>query len=229
MPRLIKADEVDSTNEWMKKRLSKLNDLDSLIARTQTEGKGRNSKSWFSPQGGLWFSVIIEKFSGNVGELSLLCSTVICEVLEKYGLPTNIKWPNDIILKGRKLGGILIENIQGKFIIGIGLNLNLSNSDFPIPLKDIVITSKETLHQELDIELIAKEIVGKIAKERDNLEEVYKKYINFSGDLNQKVKITDGKGTFTGKVIEIQPDGGIKVANENSEKVFYSGSLSYLS
>lgn len=229
MPRLIKANEVDSTNEWMKKRLSKLYDLDSLIAKTQTEGKGRNSKSWFSPEGGLWFSVIIENFSGNAGELSLLCATVICMVLEKHGLSTNIKWPNDIILKGKKLGGILIEKIQGKFIVGIGLNLNLSNSDFPIPLKDIVITSKEALHQELDTELIAKEIIEKFAKERNNLEEVYKKYIKFSGDLNRKVKITDGRDIFIGKVAEIQPDGGIKVIGDGAEQVFYSGSLSYLS
>ena len=229
MPRLIKAEKVDSTNEWIKNHLEKLADLDSLIANIQTSGKGRNSKNWFSPQGGLWFSILLEKFQENGGALSLLCATITCEVLEKHGLLTNIKWPNDIILKGKKLGGILVEKVQGKFIIGIGLNLNLSNSDFPIPLKDIVITSKETLHKELDIEVIAKEIIERIAKERNNLEEIHKKYLKLSGDLNEKVKITDGKGTFTGKVVAIQADGGIKIKGEETEKDFYSGNLSYLS
>ncbi len=229
MPRLIKAKEVDSTNEWIKKRLAKLKDLDSFVSEIQNSGKGRNSKDWFSPKGGLWFSILLEKFAGNEGALSLLCATATCEVLEEHGLLTNIKWPNDIILKGKKLGGILIEKVQGKFIIGIGLNLNLSKSDFPIPLKDIVVTSKETLHKELDIEAIAKEIIKRIAKCRNNLEEIHKKYLKLSGDLNEKVKINDGKEIFTGKVMAIQADGGILIKNEDSEKVFYSGSLSYLS
>jgi BirA family biotin operon repressor/biotin-[acetyl-CoA-carboxylase] ligase len=229
MARLIKANEVDSTNEWIKRHLDKLKDLDSLIAKTQHSGKGRNSKSWFSPEGGLWLSILLEKFPGNAGGLSLLCPTAVCEILEEHNLLTNIKWPNDIILKGKKLGGILIEKVKEKFIIGIGLNLNLSNSDFPIPLKDIVITSKETLHKELDIEIIAKEIIKKIAKERNNLEEVYKKYLKLSGDLNEKVKLNNGEEIFTGKVVAIQRDGGIKIKNEDTEKVFYSGSLSYLS
>jgi BirA family biotin operon repressor/biotin-[acetyl-CoA-carboxylase] ligase len=229
MPRLIKAEEVDSTNEWMKKRLSKLKDLDSFVAEIQNSGKGRNSKDWFSPKGGLWFSILLEKFSGNEGALSLLCATAVCEALEEHNLLTNIKWPNDIILKGKKLGGILIEKVQGRFIIGVGLNLNLSKSDFPIPLKDIVITSKEALHKDLDIEAIAKEIIIRIAKGRNNLEEIHKKYLKLSGDLNEKVKINDGEEIFTGKVIAIQADGGILIKNEDSEKVFYSGKLSYLS
>ncbi|MBN1694897.1 biotin--[acetyl-CoA-carboxylase] ligase [candidate division WOR-3 bacterium] len=229
MPRLIKAEEVDSTNEWIKKRLSKLNDLDSFIAEIQNSGKGRNSKDWFSPRGGLWFSILLEKFQGAEGALSLLCATAVCDALEEHNLLTNIKWPNDIILKGKKLGGILIEKVQGKFIIGIGLNLNLSKSDFPIPLKDIVITSKETIHKELDNEAIAKEIIKRIAIGRNNLEEIHKKYLKLSGDLNEKVKINNGEEIFTGKVIEIQADGGIKIRNEDSEKVFYSGKLSYLS
>ena len=228
MPRLIQAKEVDSTNEWIKRNLGKLENLDSFIAETQSSGKGRNSKNWFSPKGGLWFSILLENFEHEAGTLSMLCATAACEALEEHGLSTNIKWPNDIILKGRKLGGILIEKVNGKFIIGLGLNLNLNNSDFPIPLKDIVITSKEILRKELDIEAIAKGIIKIIAKDRDNIEEVHKKYLKLSGDLNEKVKIENGEEIFIGKVVEIQADGGIKIKNEETEKVFYSGSLSYL-
>jgi BirA family biotin operon repressor/biotin-[acetyl-CoA-carboxylase] ligase len=229
MPKMIKAVEVDSTNEWMKKRLNKLKDLDSLIAKVQTSGKGRNQKNWFSPSGGLWFSVYLENFSGNAGALSQLCAVAVCEVLEKQGLLTNIKWPNDIISRGRKLGGILIEKVKDKFIIGIGLNLNLSNSDFPIPLKDVVITSKELLHKDIDVEEIAKNIIVKIAKERNALKEIHKKYLSLSGDVNEKVRFTDGKEIFVGKVITIQEDGGIRIKSEETEKVFYSGSIYYLS
>lgn len=228
MPKLIKAKEVDSTNEWIKRRLDKLEDLDSIIAETQTAGKGRNAKDWFSPKGGFWFSLVLKEFSGNNSSLSFLSAVAICETMWGYNLPLTIKWPNDIILKEKKLGGILIENVQGKFIVGIGLNLNLSISDFPIPLKDIVTTSKEVLHEDLEFELIAKEIITCIAKGRTNLEEIHRKYLRFSGDINRKVRVSKGDETFMGTVTEIQPDGAIKVTNETTEKVFYSGSLNYL-
>jgi BirA family biotin operon repressor/biotin-[acetyl-CoA-carboxylase] ligase len=228
MPRLIKAKEVDSTNEWIKKHLRKLEDLDSIIAETQTAGKGRNAKDWFSPKGGFCFSFILKDFSEDSNSLSLFSAVIVCETMRMYDIPAQIKWPNDIILKGKKLGGILIEKIQDNFIVGIGLNLNLNISDFPIPLKDIVITSREFLHKDLDFEPIAKEIIKGISKERKNLEKIYQKYEEFSGDLNRKVRILKGEETFTGKVKEIQSDGGIKVANEIAEKVFYSGSLTYL-
>lgn len=228
MPKLIKADKVDSTNEWIKMHLRKLEDLDSVIAKTQTSGKGRNKKNWFSPVGGLWFSIFLEDLLRDRGALSQISSVVICEVLSEQGLKVNIKWPNDIILKGKKLGGILIEKFKGSFIVGIGLNLNLNNSDFPIPLKDKIITSKEVLHREIDIEAVARDIIKGIAARRDKLEEVHKKYLSLSGDINKRVKMISGKETFIGKVVTIQPDGGIKIRNESTEKVFYSGNLSYI-
>lgn len=228
MPRLIKAKEVDSTNEWIKKHLNKLEDLDSFLAETQNEGKGRNTKDWFSPKGGLWFSCLVKEFSGNTGELSLLTAVVVCETIRKYDIPAKIKWPNDIFLHGKKLGGILIEKIQDDFIVGIGLNLNLSVSDFPIPLKDIVITSKDFIRENLDVEEVVKDILKGIAKGRKILEKIHQKYLDMSGDINKKVRISKGGESFTGTVTKIQPDGGIKIKNEVTEKVFYSGSLSYL-
>ena len=228
MPRLIKAEAVDSTNEWVKRHLDKLEDLDSFLANTQNEGKGRNAKDWFSPKGGFWYSFILKKFPGNTSALSLLTAVVVSETMRKNGVPAEIKWPNDIFLKEKKLGGILIESIKGYFVVGIGLNLNLSVSDFPIPLKDIVITSKDLMKEELDLDAIAEEIIKGIAKGRKTLEKVHQKYLNFNRDINRKVRISKGDETFTGTVTEIQPDGGIKVKNDIAEKVFYSGSLSYL-
>ncbi|MEO0293679.1 MAG: biotin--[acetyl-CoA-carboxylase] ligase [candidate division WOR-3 bacterium] len=228
MPRIIKLEEVDSTNEWAKRNLSKLEDLDSVIAEVQTQGKGRNGKSWFSPKGGLWFSVILTNFNGGIGALSQLCAVSVCEILSKLGVNPKVKWPNDIILKGRKLGGILTEKIKDKFIIGIGLNINLSSSDFPIPLKDVVITMKELLHRDLDTKEIAKNIVISIAKFRNNFEEVYKRYVDLSEDIGRMVKIKDGQETFVGIVVKVQKDGGIRIKSEETEKVFYSGSIFYL-
>lgn len=228
MPRLIKTQKTDSTNEWIKRNLNKLNDLDSVIAEEQTAAKGKNKKDWFSPKGGLWLSIILRRFTEKPEDIFFLCTVAVCETIQEYDLPVKIKWPNDIFLKGKKLGGILIEKVKDNFILGIGLNLNLSVSDFPIPLKDTVITTKDTLQKDLGIETIAKEIIKRVAQGKRNPGRIYKKYTQLNRDINKGVKISAGEESFTGKVIEIQPDGGIKIANENTEKVFYSGSLHYL-
>ena len=113
MIRLIKAKEVDSTNDWIKRNISKLKDLDSLIADTQDSGKGRNSKNWFSPRGGLWMSVLIEKFPGNDGALSLLCATAVCEVLEDVIVPVD-RYPGAWHFEGLSLDLLRSGHGDGK-------------------------------------------------------------------------------------------------------------------
>ena len=155
---IIKLEEVDSTNEWVKRNKGKFSDLDGVFAKVQTRGKGRGKNKWFSPPGGLWFSIMIKKFPSTKGALSQLCCVVVADVLEKYKLKVELKWPNDIIISSKKLGGILIERINESFIIGIGLNLNIELLTFPLELRDKVITSFEVLKKEIPIEEICLEI-----------------------------------------------------------------------
>lgn len=228
MLNLIKLEEVDSTNEWAKRNIEKLSDLDGVIARIQTRGKGRGSNKWFSPSGGLWLTLMIKEFPSNKGVLSQLSSVAIAEVLENYGLHVELKWPNDIIISKKKIGGVLIEGRNESFIVGIGLNLNLDVSDFPQSLQENIISSKEILKRSLPIEEVALEIMKRIGECREELDRVYIRYLGLNQDLGRKVELQGQKETITGQVIGIENDGGIRIRSEGKENTYYSGSLVYI-
>lgn len=228
MLNLIKLEEVDSTNEWAKRNIEKLSDLDGVIARIQTRGKGRGSKKWFSPSGGLWLTLMIKEFPSNKGVLSQLSSLAIAEVLENYGLHVELKWSNDIIISEKKIGGVLIEGRNESFIVGIGLNLNLDVSDFPQSLQENIISSKEILKRNLPIEEVALDIMKGIVECREELDRVYIRYLGLNQDLGRKVELQCQKETITGQVIGIEKDGGIRIRSEGKENTYYSGSLVYI-
>ncbi|TET99829.1 MAG: biotin--[acetyl-CoA-carboxylase] ligase [Candidatus Stahlbacteria bacterium] len=228
MLNLIKLEEVDSTNEWAKRNIEKLSDLDGVIARIQSRGKGRGSNKWFSPSGGLWLTLMIKEFPSNKGVLSQLSSVAIAEVLENYGLHVELKWPNDIIISKKKIGGVLIEGRNESFIVGIGLNLNLDVSDFPQSLQENIISSKEILKRNLPIEEVALEIMKRIGECREELDRVYIRYLGLNQDLGRKVELQGQKETITGQVIGIENDGGIRIRSEGKENTYYSGSLVYI-
>jgi BirA family biotin operon repressor/biotin-[acetyl-CoA-carboxylase] ligase len=103
-----------------------------IVSESQTNGRGRGGNSWKSPRGGLWFSIITKpeiKASSSI-ILSFAISLAICETMvTNFGIPGYIKWPNDILIKGKKAGGIILSTAvqAGELeyaIVGIGLNLN---------------------------------------------------------------------------------------------------------
>src|SRR5580700_2479453 len=140
MPRLksinyIHFDTIDSTNTWTKKNAATLdsNQLTCVTALEQTAGRGRFSRKWLSPKGQniyatLYFCLPKEcSYLINLGQILSLSSI---SVLQKKGFSPQIKWPNDILLEGKKVAGILCETIvlEDKLgaILGIGMNVNMS-------------------------------------------------------------------------------------------------------
>ncbi|MBU4313626.1 MAG: biotin--[acetyl-CoA-carboxylase] ligase [Actinobacteria bacterium] len=107
-----------------------------VLAETQEKGKGRLERVWISPEGGLWFTIILKTTleEKNLPEVTLIAAYSIASVLEaEYKIKTIIKWPNDIYYEKLKLGGILteVEKIDSSIylIIGIGINANLDTED----------------------------------------------------------------------------------------------------
>jgi BirA family biotin operon repressor/biotin-[acetyl-CoA-carboxylase] ligase len=142
--KIIYFKELDSTNTFAikfirdTKNSKAINMFDGtvIVAETQTKGKGRFDRMWFSPPGGLWFSIILQpKIELNdLSKITLLSAAVLVEILEydylssEHSKDLHIKWPNDIYYKDRKLAGILAEsekiNERLYLIVGIGLNAN---------------------------------------------------------------------------------------------------------
>ena len=107
------VDSISSTNDWLAKYYS---GLDTIVAIKQSKGKGRRGNTWESQVGGFYLSTA----SSNHKLLPFVVGISIMKVLESKDL--TLKWPNDIILQGKKLGGILCEDFGDFSIIGIGIN-----------------------------------------------------------------------------------------------------------
>ena len=130
MRNIVHLDETDSTNTWIKQRLCELPDGTLVTAKRQTAGRGRMGHVWLDEQGMLPLSVLI-KNPPYPAEITLCAAVAVCEALElsytgvkpRFG----IKWPNDIVLDGYKLCGILCESVcfgdRIDVICGIGVNL----------------------------------------------------------------------------------------------------------
>lgn len=131
-----------------------------LVAEEQSAGRGRLSRQWFSPLGNLALSLSLEpkaRFEGKIYQYNLLASLALQKLIqEDYRQAARIKWPNDIHLEGKKLAGILSESFMGPggplIIIGIGLNLNSTATDFPEDLRDRLITLSDVTGQDHDLE-----------------------------------------------------------------------------
>ena len=111
------VDTLTSTNAWLSKYNSEIDDV--VLAIEQTQGRGRRGNTWESQRGGFYASIVSSKHD----LLPFIVGISIIKVLEQHCEDLNIKWPNDIIFNGKKLGGILCEDFETHSIIGIGINL----------------------------------------------------------------------------------------------------------
>jgi len=162
---IVWLETVDSTNSELRRGLESLDNLSIVAARFQTAGRGQGSHRWTSAAGqNLTFSILLKPGTGgldaikaNAGILLTQIATLsMRELLLAEGLDPVIKWPNDVWVDGRKVCGMLIENIvEGGYItasiIGIGLNLNQKEFDplLPNPTSLSLLTGKEYITDEV--------------------------------------------------------------------------------
>ncbi|HTP49831.1 MAG TPA: biotin--[acetyl-CoA-carboxylase] ligase [Anaeromyxobacteraceae bacterium] len=116
-----------------------------VVAEAQTAGRGRRGRAWSSPPGkNLYLSVVLRPQlpPQRASELTLVASLAVCDACRQAGVPAAIKWPNDVLFEGRKVAGILTELAAEPdevhwVVVGIGVNLNAAEEDFPEELRDI--------------------------------------------------------------------------------------------
>jgi len=155
--RIIRLTEVGSTNTYLKdnSELLKQHGL-VVIAEMQTSGRGRAGRKFVSlPQKNVTFSVVLHPglALGEVQVFALLAGIVVARVLEKYINGVRLKWPNDVLVNGKKICGILLETIKiptqnfPVLILGIGLNTKGFLKDYPEELQDILTTLETEIAQ----------------------------------------------------------------------------------
>ena len=125
IPHLVALDRVTSTSERLRELGPDAPEFTTVVAEEQVAGRGRNGTEWVSPRGGLWFSVVHRPRLAGAGPLVPLRAGLAAAraIRGITGVDVRIKWPNDLWVRDRKLGGILVEGRGGTLTIGVGVNL----------------------------------------------------------------------------------------------------------
>jgi len=130
-----RLEETDSTNLYALRRMTELPDRHVIVADRQTRGRGRMGRSWRTGAGDLAASIVLKPASTeHIGNLTQYMAVVLCRTFAPYGVKAGIKWPNDVLVDGRKLAGILGEaSFSGTtfkgMVVGIGVNLNMDREE----------------------------------------------------------------------------------------------------
>ena len=211
-----------------------------VIAATQTHGRGRLDRKWISPVGGLWFSVILkpEVSVSKISHLTFVTSLAVAECLKDlYGLKVETKWPNDVLVKGRKICGILGETSSTEekatfVILGVGVNVNFdTEKTFPEPIRLTTTSVEKELGHKVKLETLLKALLEKFERTlglclNQGFKSVLSEWKKYAFFLGNEVEVVDRISTISGTACDIAEDGALVLrSKDGSLRHIFAGDL----
>ncbi|MCB9771457.1 MAG: biotin--[acetyl-CoA-carboxylase] ligase [Candidatus Omnitrophica bacterium] len=200
-----------------------------VCAESQTKGRGRLGREWVSPLGkGIYASLLLRPKSplSEVSQLTLVSAVAICEALRAVsGVDAKIKWPNDILIGGKKVAGILTElNAEMDrvrfVVIGFGINVNTLAPQLPAHATSLKLEAKKDF---LRVPVV-QEILRSFEKwldifEKDGFVSIRKRWKDLSFTLGQKVKFIEPSREIVGVAFDLAPDGSLLLRQDSGDIV----------
>jgi BirA family biotin operon repressor/biotin-[acetyl-CoA-carboxylase] ligase len=235
----IYSEEVESTNSFLLNKSNKFNSEGTiLLAEKQSKGRGRKERVWYSAKGqNLTFSILLTSkkyFGKKFNLLNFATSLSVAFALENlFQLKTELKWPNDVLVNGKKICGILLESTsQGnkieRVVIGIGLNVNqaLFQGNFNLEPTSIKLELGESVDREkLLAELLNtfEEILQKMESKPDEIMKDWKDRCNLIGE---KISVTEEGNTKYGIFEDLDEEGFLLLKTKNKIEKIHFGDVS---
>lgn len=210
-----------------------------LLAERQTGGRGRRGREWASPLAAHVYLSVLRGFAGGLsrlGGLSLVAGVAVAEALRAAGYrDVALKWPNDIVVHGHKLGGLLVEG-GGEFagparaVIGLGLNVRMPEAfaaQITQPWTDLsTLAGVEVSRNEIVARVLGALLPALAAFERDGLAPFLPRYAALDSLAGQAVRVEDGGAWHEGHALGLADDGALRVRIGANERVFHAGEVS---
>ena len=211
-----------------------------VLADRQTKGQGRLSRRWTSPAGGgLWFTLVLRPLMdpGKAAQITLLAAVATAKAIElNTGICPGIKWPNDLLIKGRKVCGIIAEMEGGEdithIILGIGINVNMKMKDFGLDLQGIA----TSLEMELGRPVCRLTLLDEVLRQFDDwyslwqtegFESIRVAWKHYTITLKQNIKVDCGDEIWFGEAMDISDDGALLIrTTDGLMKSFNFGEVS---
>ncbi len=225
-PEILHFRILDSTNEELRRRIVQGTSRDGLvvIADQQTSGRGRRGRTWASPEGNLHLSLVrrMDEPHHLTTAMTLVAGQALAEALETVtGERPGLKWPNDLLLAGRKVAGILVEGHDGWQIIGVGVNLGIRTEELPPELHGTATTLRDHFGSAPDpMDLAARFLEIFTDLEADFLNRRgldLKAWNRYFVDRDQPIR-TLGQDPIDGVVLDVTPLGVLRI-RDNAGRV----------
>lgn len=230
---------LDSTNAELLRQPSTAAGVSALLAEQQTGGRGRRGRSWASPLASNLYLSVSRQFGGGLarlGGLSLVTGVAVAEALHALGLPTaGLKWPNDVLVAERKLGGILIEGggEHGgpvRAVIGIGLNVRMPATpaeQIDQPWVDLAsLMPAPPTRNELASALLSSLLPALEAFDGEGLAPFLPRYGALDLLAGQAISVHDARGVRHGVAEGLGADGALRVRIGDAVESVYAGEVS---
>ena len=240
-------DSIDSTqNQALKMADEPANNGTVIIAAKQTGGKGRSGRKWISPKGGIWLSIILQpKFDISITTLFPIASALaLSNALEKtLKISPELKWPNDLTIKGKKIAGMLVDvslesNRIENMVLGVGINFDVDTKQIEKTLKDSsnfygVASLSEQKKKIKPIQLVQTFLI-ELEKIYDLLntkqtKKIISEWTKRSSTIGKNVVLDTRDGKIKGKALKIDEDGALVVSDNGKINRIIAGDIIHLS
>jgi len=225
---VLSHQSLTSTNAEAKRIAPWAEEGTVVVAEVQTSGRGRMERSWHSPKGGVWMSVILKPKipPALASRVNMAAAVAVARALEGlYGLDVRIKWPNDLLVGEKKISGILTEigaemDSLDYAVVGIGINANLEPDHFPEEWKATSLScllGREVLRAEL-VRRVLEEVEDASSDLESSFEGVREEWRLCSATLGHRVRIVTRDGEFEGRAEALGADGSLLVRRDDGRR-----------
>ncbi len=211
-------DTLPSTQDELRRRLEAGEDVHGLViqAAQQTAGRGQRARDWHATEGGSYQTLAVRFESAPPPYAALVFALGIAEVMPTYGVQVGLKWPNDLYYRGKKLAGLLVEQVQGHLLIGVGLNVNNEVPEGAVGLRGWDVQGAN---------MIVLEGLGRgFAHLEDEALSLSRVYAPFDLLLGEQVEILTATGLETGVAAGVDPSGRL-LLQQGETRTAYAGRL----
>lgn len=228
----VYIEQVDSTNSLLLESKEFKNDGTVILAEEQVKGRGRREREWIStPEQNLTFSILLRKADGKViNIINLGASLAVAQSIENlYQLKCSVKWPNDILIDGKKVAGILLESTSkgselDRVVIGIGINVNQTN--FPGRYLIEPTSIRKEFKNKVSRERLLSEVLNQfeeiLNKIEDHPQEILEDWKDRCKMIGGKVKVEAENGSKFGIFEDLDENGFLILrVNDKTEKIHY--------
>jgi BirA family biotin operon repressor/biotin-[acetyl-CoA-carboxylase] ligase len=246
LARVVEVHEALASTQDRARELARAGTPDGtlVVAGVQTGGRGRLGRHWGSPAGGLWMSLVLRPaFEARLASrITQTAAVGVAKALWEIGVEARIKWPNDLLVGGKKICGILAESSAGHAggpanerrldyaILGVGMNANLDPADLGVQDREIT-TIRSELGRDTDLLDLLRALLTNLAVEMGRIGDfgaVLDEWRNLNCTLGENVRVRRFGQTIEGRAVDLTGDGSLLLATGGGTVEVFEGEIEHL-